>query len=56
MFVSYDELNKRAGCFTSIMFLLSSDCLSSVTFPRGDMGQSVVWDCGISWFYLLVFV
>ena len=46
---SYVE--KRAGCFTLIVFLMSCDCKFSVAFPHGWVG--LPFDCGISWSYSL---
>ena len=38
----------RAGGFPLIEILLSYGYLCSVSLPRGAMGWSVVFDCGIS--------
>ena len=37
---------ERAGCFAYFVFLVSHD--GCVTLPRGAMGLSAVFDCGIS--------
>ena len=33
-------------CFTSIVFLMSCDCLCPVALPHGAVGWSAVCDCG----------
>ena len=47
---------ERAGCFTSIVIMVSFGCLWSVSLPNGVMGWSAVWECGISWSYSLTFL
>ena len=42
-----------AGCFASVLFLMSCGCWHSVALPRGALGRSVVCDCGNSWSSLL---
>ena len=42
-FGNHLDLEKRAGCFTLIVFLMSSDCQCCVTLIRGAVGWSVVW-------------
>ena len=44
-----------AGCFTTIVLLLSCDCICSVSFPYGAMGWFAVCDFGISWSYTFTF-
>ena len=39
---------ERAGYFTLIVFLMSSDCLCSVALPHGAVGWSAVCECCIS--------
>ena len=40
---------ERAGCFTSVVFLMSCYCECSVpALPHGAVGWSAVCDCGIS--------
>ena len=38
---------ERADCLVLIDFLVPCDCKCSVTLPRGAVGWSAVWDCGI---------
>ena len=40
---------EKAGCFISIIFFLSCECLCTVSLPLGAMGLTVVCDCCISW-------
>ena len=51
---SFFTVEERAGCFTLIVFLLSSSgtckCMLCV-FPRSAVGWSIVCDCGISSVY-----
>ena len=42
------DVEKRAGYFTLIVFLVSCDCWCSVALPHVGMGLSVVCDCCIS--------
>ena len=44
---------ERAGCNTFIVFLTSCDCCCSLPLLYGAVGLSAVYDCGISWSYLL---
>ena len=37
-----------AGCFTSIVFLVSCDCYCSVALPCDSVGCSAMCDCGMS--------
>ena len=48
LFCNHLPEEERPGCFTLIVFLLSYDCLSSVSFPHGAVGWSIVSNCGIS--------
>ena len=41
-------MDKRAGCFKLIVFLLYCDCLYSVAVPHGAAGWFAVCDYGIS--------
>ena len=47
---------KRTGCFTLDVFLLSCGCYCSVPLPHGAMGWSVVCDNDISCSYSHTFV
>ena len=55
-FYNHPGKEERAGCFTLIVFLMSCDCLCSLTLPHGAVGWSAVCECGISLSYLLHFV
>ena len=44
---TWPAFEERVGCFAKFVFQVSRDCC--VAFPRGAMGMSAVWDCGISW-------
>ena len=46
LFCNHLDGEERAGCFALFAFLVSRDCC--VSLPRGDMGLSAVYDCGIS--------
>ena len=46
---------KRVGCFTLAVFLLSCDFWCSMSLPRGAEGWSAVCDHDISWSYSLAF-
>ena len=37
-----------SGCFTLIVFLLSCECMFSVSLPHSAVSWSAVRDCGIS--------
>ena len=37
---------ERAGCFAWFVFLVSRDCC--VALPRGAVGLSAVYECGIN--------
>ena len=47
-FKLFQLCNHLAACFALIVFLLSRDCYSSVSLPRGAVGLSVACECGIS--------
>ena len=44
---------EKAGYFTFIVFLMSCDCCCSLPLLYAAVGLSAVYDCGISWSYLL---
>ena len=46
-FCNYLDEDKRAGCFAVIIIWTSCCHILSVGLPRGAMGWSVVYDCGI---------
>ena len=56
LFCNHLDGEKRAGCLTYFVFLVSRDCYSSVALPHGAVGWSVVCDCGISRSYSLAFL
>ena len=47
-FCNHIDGEERAGCFNSIVILMSCGCWCSVVLPHGTMGWSAVRDCGIS--------
>ena len=49
------ELEDSAGCFTSIYSCFHAYVFVLMPLPFGAMGSSVIWDCDISWSYLLAF-
>ena len=42
-------MEERAGCFTVIVFLMSSECECSVALPHNAIGWSVVCDYVNNW-------
>ena len=46
---------ERADCFILIVFLVSCNFWCSVALSHGNVGLSVVYDCGISYSYSLIF-
>ena len=42
------DREERAGSFTFVVFLIYHDCKCYVALPRGAVGWSAVFDCGIS--------
>ena len=46
-----NALEERAGCITKHVSILLCVYLCSVSISRGDLGWSVIRDCGIFWAY-----
>ena len=45
----------RAGCFSIIVFLMSSGDYCTLPLGRSSVGRSALCDFGISWAYSLTF-
>ena len=39
--------DEKAGCFAFLVFLLSCNCLFSVSHPKGSIGLSAACNCGL---------
>ena len=48
-------MRKRAVCFTLIVFMVSCDCLCSVSLTSSALDWAEVSVCGISWAHSLVY-
>ena len=46
-FYNHLTVERRAGCFNLIVYLLSYGCECFVSIPRGAVGWSAVFDWGI---------